>query len=434
MPEPLGAVKTGVYGVTDIFTEQRKYDKDKSKFFVWRERGFAQMVQVLITAIPKVTVTDPEPKHFEDGYRPMKAPLTNATIATPSGSAPETVAITISQTDIDVANFTIGQVWENDSIYMSDVAGTTVTLTLTRGISAPNKSFKHELMMVSGISGQVVTFRRHVGVDTRVGTTQNPLTSHILYLHSIAATDGAGSPTSFSQSPVVVNNYIQTFKESYEITDIAQSTDIFGENEWQRKARNARRNFARQLERAFLAGHFYKFSDGGQNKWFMGGVEEWIPEDVEHRINFAAPPTTTLLNSKFKDVFLYGSTEKWGFCGYGALTKISNASADLIRINDKMSLNIGMEVKDFVTAAGGTVHFVPDFEMSQTGKDNEIFIADTSYLSYMYLEGQDIHIDKGKAGVGLQLTDETKTKHQILGSVGMKRTFKDSHFHLFNLL
>src|SRR5258706_15637229 len=94
MPEVLGPVKQGVYGVADLFTEQRKYDKDKSKFFVWRERGFASMVNVLITALPKVSVSDPEPKHFEDGYRHLKFPLTEAKIGSPAGSSPETVDIT----------------------------------------------------------------------------------------------------------------------------------------------------------------------------------------------------------------------------------------------------------------------------------------------------------------------------------------------------
>ena len=51
----------------------------------------------------------------------------------------------------------------------------------------------------------------------------------------------------------------------------------------------------------------------------------------------------------------------------------------------------------------------------------------------MYMEGSDIHIDKGKAGVGLQATDETKTKHQIRGTLGLKRTFKDAHFHIYDL-
>lgn len=437
--EALGTIKQGTYGVTDIFTEQRKYDKDKSKFFIWRERGYAQLVHTLITIQSKVSVDDPEPKHFEDGYRPMKIALTGLTIAAPSGSAPETVDITFTTggttPNTDVNNFQVSQTWENGTIFMSDVSGTTTTFSTTRGISGANNYFKHEVMEVLAVntSTGVVTFRRHIGVDTRVGTTVAPATTHTLYLHSTAATDGAGAPVSFTQSPVVVNNYTQEFKEPYEITDKAQKTDIFGENEWQRKARSARKNFARQLDRAFLAGHKYKRTDSGELKYFMGGIEEWIPEDTDHQIDFAAPPTATLLNTNAKGLFDQGSGEKWGICGAGALTKVGNAFSDGLRFNDKLSTMIGMEVKDFTQSAGGTLHLVQDYEMSQTNKDNEVFIIDVPYLSYMYLDSEDIHIDKGKAGVGLQATDETKTKYQITGTVGMKRTFRDAHYHWYGL-
>ncbi len=440
MPEALGTLKQGVYGVTDLFTDQRKYDKDKSKFFVWRERGFASMVHVLITALPKVAVSDPEPKHFEDGYRPLKIDLTGLTIAAPSGSAPESVVITYTTggttPGTDVSNFQVGQTWENSTIFMSAVVGTTTTFSLTRGISGANSYFRHEVMMVSAVNTATgdVTFRRHIGVATRVGTTVAPATTHTLYLHAIAGTDGGGSPVSFSQNPVVVNNFVEIFKEPYEITDTTQKTDIFGENEWQRKARNARRNFARQMERAFLAGHKDSFSDNGELKWFMGGIEEWIPEDTDHRINFGTPPTATILNTNLKAVFDFGSEEKWGFAGAGALTKIGNAFADGLRFNDSLSKSIGMDVHDFKQSTGGTIHLVYDYEMSQTNKDNEVFIADIKYLNYMYLEGEDIHIDKGKTGTGLQGTDEKKTKHQIYGTIGMKRTFRDSHYHLYGLL
>lgn len=428
MPEVLGAVKQGVYGVVDLFTEQRKYDKDKSKFFVWRERGFASMVHVLITALPKVSVSDPEPKHFEDGYRPLKFELTAVTIAAASGSNPETVDMTFPANVIN--NFVVDQLYENDSIFMSNTAATTFSRTQSAVYT------KHEVMRVTAVNTGtgVVTFRRHIGTDTRLGATVQPLTTDTLYMHSIASTDGDGAPVSFSQNPVVVNNFIQEFKEPYEITDITQKTDIFGENEWQRKARNARRNFARQLERAFVGGHKYSYMNGQELTWMMGGLEEWIPEDTDHQIFLNKPPTLTLLNSTLKAVFDFGSEEKWGFCGYGALTKVSNAAVDGIRFNDILSKNLGMEVKDITTAAGGLVHLVPDYEMSQTNRDDEIFIADIKYLNYMYLDGGDIHIDKGKTGVGLQLPDQTKTKHQIKGCVGMKRTFRDTHYHLLNLL
>lgn len=461
MPQSLGNIKQGAYGVTDLFTEQRKYDKDKSKFFVWRERGYASMVHVLITALPKVSVSDPEPKHFEDGYRPLAIVLTGTTISYPSGTtaplSPMTVQIAGFTTGgttpaTDVNNFQVGQVWENGSIYQNSTDPTTyagdasiITFNATRGADpsstgdANNNYYRREVMLVLSVNTATgtVVFQRHIGYDTFMGANVALATTNTLYLHSIASTDGSGSPVSFSQNPVVVNNYVQIFKEPYEITDTTIKTDIFGENEWQRKARNARRNFARQLERAHIGGHMYKFTDANSNnelKWMMGGIEEWVPANTTNQISLNKVPTISLLNTQLKPVFDWGSNEKWGFCGHSAITKIGNSAVDVLRFNDKLSSLIGLEVKDFVQTAGGVIHLVPDYEMSQTNKDNEIFIADIAYLQYMYLEGEDIRIDKGKTGVGLQLQDEKKTKHQIYGTIGMKRTFADAHFHVYNLL
>jgi hypothetical protein len=255
-----------------------------------------------------------------------------------------------------------------------------------------------------------------------------------LHLHPIAVTDGSDAPTSFSQNAVVVNNYLQIVEEPFEYTDHSTKTGIFGEDEPQRKARNARRNFSRAVDRMFMSGHMYRITDGGEYRWYSGGADEWIPFDAEHRINFNAVPTYSNLNTKLENVFMYGSDEKYGFCGYSVLTKLSNAFGDALRFNDKLATAIGLSVKSLEIGSGGVVHFIPNFEMSKTGKSTDLNILDIKYFQYMFIEGEDIHIRKGNAGVGLQLPGEKKMKQSIYGTIGLKRTFKDSHFQVYNIL
>lgn len=436
MAEALGTTKAGIFGATDIFVDQRKYDKDKSNFFIWRERGFAAMINLLITSMKKVTVSDPEPKHFEDGYRPLSIALTTTTIAASSGSAPCTVVITFptdstTYPSTAVSNFVVGQEWENDTIYQSD---TDVSHTFSLTWSA-TVYYSREVMLVTAVdySTGAVTFRRHIGTDTHyplaTPTDVEPLTTHKLLLHSTAITDGAGAPQSFNQNPVVVNNYIQKFREPYEITNIAQKTDIFGENEWQRKARNARRNFTRQLIRAAISGRMYKFADStGELKWMTGGFQPWMPADATHRYLFTTPPTLPAINSAAEQVFNYGSPEKWAFAGPGAMTKISNNLAPYLRFNEELSKNLGMDVHDLTSAGGGKLHLMQEYELGQTGRNNHVLIMDKPYFMYMYMNGEDIRVNKGPNGTGLQLPDEDKTKNEITGTLGFKRTYKDTHF------
>jgi Family of unknown function (DUF5309) len=431
--ESLGTVKTGTFGVADLYTEQRKYDKDKSKYFIWRERGHASLVHVLITKLKKAEATDPEPKHFEDGYRTFEY-LMAANASSSSGSLYDQFTFA----NADAAQMQAGDLLTVDATGVSGWINISTTGVITYGARSATVYTTMETVEVlsvgaAGGTNTVVTVRRGVGATTPTAPYM-PVSGSKVWHQGEASEDGSGSRASFSQNPVVVNNYIQIFKVPYEITDITQAVDIFGENEWQRKARNARKDFARRLERGFINGHMDKKSGAlSETVWYTGGADEWIPKDTDHQNDLGKPLTQTNLNSELATVFLTGSEEKLGLCGYGYLTKLGNAVADKLRYNDALSADLGLTVNSFTATGGGTVHFVPDYEMSKIGKDGECLFLDMAYFQYMYLKGMDIHIDKGKDGKGLQANDEDKTKHQIKGVIGLKRTFKDAHFKQYDL-
>jgi hypothetical protein len=445
--ESLGTAVTGGYGVVDLFTETRKYDKDKSKFFIWRERGYAVLAHFLVTKCPKWEATDPEPRHFEDGYRAFQFTLVTDTDSS-SGSLEDVMTFV----NAEAAQLQAGQLlkvqgggggatqgtastWTSIA-YSADNLHTTAIITYGARSEVYATEEVVEILSIGtpGGTNTAVTVRRGVGATT-IPTAPPNLTSGTYVWHiGEAAEEGSGSPQSFSQNPVVVNNYVQDMKVAYEMDDVAQNTDLFGENEWQRKARNARRDFSRRLERGFLSGRMNrKLGAGGKYVWYTGGFDEWVPNNTDNRLNLGKPLTQTNLNTVLKGVGLQGSMEKLGVCGYGFLTQLANAAADRLRYNEKLSNDLGLEVQSYTQTGGLVVHFMPDYEMSMMGKDNECYFADTMYLRYMYMKGMDIHIDKGKDGKGLQANDEAKTKHQIRGVVGMKRTFRDSHFHLYGL-
>jgi len=425
MAEALGTVKSGTFGVTDLYTEQRKYDKDKSKFFIWRERGHAALVHALITKLPKVSVGDPEPRHFEDGYRQYKFTMT----ATASSETAENTIVLLSG---ESKNLQAGDLLVLEGMYLgiNPTTKAPISWTATRSVAASTREVVEVLTVDTATD--TLTLRRGVG-STAVGPVEIPASS-VLYHASEASEDGSDTRTSISQNPVVVNNFVQIFKVPYEITEISQKTDIFGENEWQRKAKNARRDFARRMDRGFVNGRKdSKTGTGGQLVWYTGGVDEWIPVDTDHRVNAGRPLSSTYFNTFLKGAFMNGSDTKYGLCGYGFITLLANSAADKLRYNQSMSDDLGFDVHTFTASGGGKLHLIPDFEMSMMGKDNELYVLDLAYLQYMYMQGLDIFIDKGPGGKGLQGNGEDKTKHQIKGVVGLKRTFRDAHYMLYGV-
>lgn len=436
--EALGTVKTGTYGVADLFVEQRKYDKDKSKFFIWRERGHAAMVHVLITKLPKVSVSDPEPRHFEDGYRTFQF-LSTVDSASSAGALEDQIAFATADANQmqegDLYKVQADGATSDNWTYISGALGATTIAYGARSATYATEEIIEVLSKAAPGGGNVVvTFRRGVGADTQPATPPNLVLGTKFWHVGEASEDGSGSRVSFAQNAVVVNNYVEIIKVPYEITDITQKVDTFGENEWQRRARNARRDWARRAERMYLSGRMWKrLGADNETIWYSGGLDEWIPNDTDHRINAGRPISQTYMNSVCKEFFMTGSEQKFGFCGYGFLTKLANSAADKIRYNQAMSNDLGFDVNTFTSSGGGTLHLIPDYEMSQMGKDNELYVADAAYLRYMFMEGFDIYINKGKTGAGLQDNDQTKTKHEIYGVIGLKRAFRDTHFQLYGI-
>lgn len=436
MAESLGTVKSGTYGAADLFTEQRKYDKDKSKQFIWRERGFAKMISMLVTKFPKYEATDRQPKHFEDGYTQSEFTMTKDSFTTGEVSfqISEAEAKLIRVGDLLRVAGGTGATWVNKTGTFGAVTVTygsrsatyteeeVVRVTAKSAVGATDAGTV-DLTVTRGIGGETVTSAPNIVSGTKLTKLLN------------ATEDGGESPDSISQNAVVVNNVLQEFREPYEQTEIAMATDIFGENEWQRKARRARKDNARAMTRTLISGKMDMFT-GSDNEDIgtTGGIEEWIPNDAEHRIDWGgAVVSSSLFNTNGQAVFAYGNEEKYLVCGRGLAGKVGNAFQDRMRFNQTLSNDIGFDVSTIGLSGGGTVHVMAEFEMEKLGKSNEGFFVDFPYLGYMYLKGLDLYINKGKGGTGLQSNSATKLKHEIRGVIGWRRTFKDTFFSMWNV-
>jgi hypothetical protein len=407
----------GTYGVVDIFIEQRKYDKDKAKFFIWKERGYAPLTSVLITHLPKVKVGDPEPRHFEVEYDRM----TFNTISAGSSQSPTIVKLDDPEL---VKLLPVGSLLKVDGLYFNGSEYAT-----TWSPTNPTE----EVIEVLGVdfTNGTLTVRRGIGFDNLPGTIP-VIRDRTITLIGNVYEDGSKAPQSVSQNPVVVSNYLQFFRQAYEITDLANRVDIFGENELQRKGRWARRRLARAIEHAFFFGRMYKrIGENGQMKYYTGGVDEFIPNDAEHRVQLnRADLSVSYLNEKFKNVFLWGSSnEKYVFCGMSFMTAIANVFVNQLRVNDELQQRFGLNFKTIEITGAGALHFIPSIELELAGRGNDAYILDINYLQYMYIEGKDIHLNTGRDGKGLQANDEEKIKYEIQGWIGLKRSFREAHYH-----
>jgi hypothetical protein len=127
----------------------------------------------------------------------------------------------------------------------------------------------------SVISDTQFTARRGAGGST-AGSIAN---AGGLTLIGSAYAEGTGAPRAVTRNPVKFKNYVQIFKDSYELTGTAAETTMARTGDpWSNDKKRKMFDHSKAIELAFLFGRQAEITgDNGKPKRFMGGIREFIP-------------------------------------------------------------------------------------------------------------------------------------------------------------
>lgn len=314
----------------------------------------------------------------------------------------------------------------------SAVIGTEITFTMSAN-EAKNFRAGH---IVLARNSTVLAVDNHLKVKT---VTINGAASHVVTNlldvegADLAHTDtllvignsnpeGSLLPDSILYDPVEYANYTQIFRTPLSHTRTARRTKLRTGDQLKEAKRECLELHGIELEKAFVLGiKTLNIGDNGKPERTTAGIKSFITTHDYNWLDESAAWTSSgeaWLDEKLKDIFLFGSQEKVGFIGNGAMLGIQKlAKARGTFELTLMKAQYGVAVYEYVTAFGRLYlkthplfNYEPTLQYSMMVVDTPNlvyrFIDDTKYLSNRQANDLDGEASEFLTEAGLELHHE----------------------------
>jgi hypothetical protein len=267
-----------------------------------------------------------------------------------------------------------------------------------------NATYNQEFIEVDTvISDTQFTVRRGAGGST-AGSISN---AGGLTLIGSSYAEGTAAPRAVSRNPVKFKNYIQIFKDSYELTGTASETFARTGNAWSNDKKRKMFDHAKAIEMAFLFGRAAEVTgDNGKPKRFMDGVRNFIPSS--NTTVFGGAVTADSFTTAVAPAFnfdLGGGDTRIAFCGNSARTilgkVIQGATAVKIELGNPVKL-YGIDFQEFILPLGRLLLKSHPLLSQHPLYKNSMFILDFSVIKYTTMKGR----PDAKIKDDVQLPDE----------------------------
>lgn len=270
--------------------------------------------------------------------------------------------------------------------------------------ASDNATYNSEFIEVDSVmSDTQFTVRRGAG-GTTAGSISN---AGGLTLVGSAYAEGTAAPRAVSRNPVKFKNYIQIFKDSYELTGTANETFARTGNAWSNDKKRKMFDHAKAVELAFLFGQQAEVTgDNGKPKRFMGGIRTFIP--ATNTTVFGAPVTASSFTDALAPAFnfdLGGGDTRIGFCGNFARNElgkvIQNTAGVRIELGDVVKV-FGIDFQEFILPLGRVLLKSHPLLSQHPLYKKSLFLLDFSVIKYTTMKGRP----------DAKVTDDTQLKDE----------------------
>src|SRR6266576_27100 len=253
---------------------------------------------------------------------------------------------------------------------------------------ADNATFNHELLEVDNVlSDTQFTARRGAGGTTAASIADN----QFLTVIGSAYAEGTGVPRAVSRNPIKNNNFIQIFKDTYELTGTADNTNTRTNNGYSEDKKRKSFKHASDIEWTTMFGRKAETTgDNGKPKRFSGGLREFIPPANVTVFSSAVTPSTFM--DAIAPVFDFDTgagDQRIGFAGNLALIELSKIFANEVVYNVTGTVkNYGMDFQEF-RMPNGTLMLKSHPLLSRHGLYRKsMFILDFYSIKYVKQKGR----------------------------------------------
>ena len=234
--------------------------------------------------------------------------------------------------------------------------------------------------------------------------------------------EGRDDQLTYSDTNTWDYNYCQIVMRKWSATETEQNVDRFYSREktFQVNGRKALEEFYRELDVQAFFGSRRTEVEGGRQKWYFGGIAEFIPSS-NHVAYTDTLFETKNFNTQLKDMFYFGSQIKLALCGADFYTKFSNMIDNKIILNGNVS-GWGVNLVEFNTTNGGKLLIAPSDTLSLHGMSDYCYIIDPDHFQYGHLQNMDIK------SITVPITNPHEMEGEVYGQITMKRTNPKAHW------
>lgn len=236
--------------------------------------------------------------------------------------------------------------------------------------------------------------------------------------------EGAPMPDAVSYNPVKYTNKCQILRTPLDITRTARKTKLRTGDQYKESKREALELHSIELEKAmFWSIQSEKTGANGKPERTMDGIISFIRQYVsdnfdDYTLNTDYSGKTWLqagedwLDEQLEQIFRFGSQEKMGYAGSGALLGINKLAKTTGQINLKVrEMSYGIKVVEWVTAFG-TLYLKthPLFSYEPSFRNN-LVVVDTKNMRYKYVDDTFFKKDDTERKGGQIGVDGTKEEY-----------------------
>lgn len=268
--------------------------------------------------------------------------------------------------------------------------------------TSDSATYNQEMIEVDNVlSDTQFTVRRGVA-----GTSAASIANDVfLTLIGSAYAEGTGVPKAVTRNPVKFSNYIQIFKDTYELTGTADNTTTRTNNNYSEDKKRKSFKHSQDIEMSILFGHKNETTgDNGKPKRYMGGLREFIP--AANTTVFTSAVTPAALLDALAPVFDFdtgaGDT-RMVFAGNQALIELSKVFVNEVTFNVSNVVKVyGLSFQEFIIP-NGRVLIKSHPLLSRHGLyKKSMFVVDFDALKYVTQKGR----PDGKSFDDVQSKDE----------------------------